>query len=350
MTKEIVKYHNDLNKLVLRNWTKTEQDLFFTIIERARDQGTSVIELTRDDFEDIINQSGRNINRLMRTIKEFHDKVFSLYWLQKKETQTKKGKKIELSHISFFRDFNLYLELLEDEPMNIRGTVEVSKDFEYLVNQLVNNFTQWELKEFYSIRSIYSKNIYRLLKQFKSTGQRIFTVEEFRELLAIPTSYRNNDITRRILDPAKKDLKPYFNNLSIKTKKQGNKITHFIFTFDREIISLKVKDYSNSITLSETEQEQLLNLASEQVKGKGITSEEYLRQQIAYTELQEDVRNPFNYLVSAIEKDYAKAIQIKGQTNLLKPNKFNNFKGQSEDYNKKELDEIAKNIRKNRRR
>lgn len=347
MAKEIVKYHNDLNKLVLKNWTKTEQDLFFTIIERARDQGTRVIELTRDDFEDIINQNGGNIKRFMFTIKEFHDKIFSLYWLQEKETQTKNGKQIKLSHIRFFNDFNLDLELLENEPINTKGIVEVSKDFEYLVNELVNNFTQWELQEFYSIRSTYSKNIYRLLKQFKSTGQRIFTVEEFRELLSIPDSYSNSNITRRILNPAKKDLRPYFNNLFITTKKKRNKITHFIFTFDREIISLK--DYSNSITLSETEREQLLNLASKQVKGKGITSEEYLRQQIVYTELQEDVRNPFNYLVSAIEKDYAKAIQIKGQTNLLKPNKFNNFKGQSEDYNKKELDEIAKNIRKNRR-
>ena len=42
--------------------------------------------------------------------------------------------------------------------------VEVSSKFEYVVNKLLTNFTQYELEEFTNIRSTYAKTLYRLLK------------------------------------------------------------------------------------------------------------------------------------------------------------------------------------------
>ena len=54
--------------------------------------------------------------------------------------------------------------------------------------------------------------MYRLLKQFRTTGYYKITVEEFRRLLDIPKNYRMSEIDKKVLMHIKKELPNYFKN------------------------------------------------------------------------------------------------------------------------------------------
>lgn len=55
--------------------------------------------------------------------------------------------------------------------------------------------------------------MFRLLKQYKSTGFYIVKIEEFRRILDIPESYRLADIDKRVLQQIEKELSPLLKNL-----------------------------------------------------------------------------------------------------------------------------------------
>jgi plasmid replication initiation protein len=69
--------------------------------------------------------------------------------------------------------------------------------------------------------------------QFQSTGFYVVKIEEFRELLDVPKSYRMSDIDKQVLNLSIKELSEYFKDLTVKKIKarKGNKIDRLEFTF-----------------------------------------------------------------------------------------------------------------------
>lgn len=88
---------------------------------------------------------------------------------------------------------------------DVNVTVRLSEDFEYVLNQFELNFTYFSLEEFVNLKSTYSKQMYRQLKQWKKKGEKEYSVAEFRELLSIPDSYKASHIDSRILKPIQKN-------------------------------------------------------------------------------------------------------------------------------------------------
>ena len=86
------------------------------------------------------------------------------------------------------------------------------------------------------LKSTYAKNMFRILKQYKHTGYMKIKIEDFRERLDIPNSYRMSNIDQFVLNPIIKELSTIFKNLHInKIKaKKGRKIEWLEFTFDAE--------------------------------------------------------------------------------------------------------------------
>lgn len=86
------------------------------------------------------------------------------------------------------------------------------------------------------LKSTYAKNMFRLLKQYKSTGYLKISVEDFRERLDVPKSYRMTDLNKNIFTPIINELSSIFKGLNInKIKaKKGRKIESLEFTFEPE--------------------------------------------------------------------------------------------------------------------
>lgn len=230
---KLVKYHNDINNIPLRNFTEKELNLFFTIIYKAKDTGISEIKL---DFIELkkLALTGREDKRLIESLDNMNRKLLSLN--QKIILEDKK--------IVFFNLFNTFII----DPIEKNMTIEIHKNFKYMLNDL-QVYTKFELMELVKLRSSYSKNMFRLLKQISKNNWRLITLEEFKRILCIPDSYRISEIDKRVLKPIIKELTPIFPNLSVEKIKKGRSIEKLKFTWGNK--KIKVAEKIKEIRISE---------------------------------------------------------------------------------------------------
>ena len=112
--------------------------------------------------------------------------------------------------------------------------IKINEEFKFLLNKFINNFTRFELNEFISLKSSYSKEIYRRLKQFKHTGIWKVRIDNFRKLLNIPEKYRISEIDKKVFKISIEELNKYFDNFEIIKIKKGRKIEYIEFKFTPE--------------------------------------------------------------------------------------------------------------------
>lgn len=222
MSNEIVKHHNDLNTVIMRKWTAEEMNFFFAIITKVRDEGTRLMKFDTDELRYLASKDF-HLDRWSQTMKSVADKVVDLKYYERTEHS--------------YAVMNLFSYFRVDEKECI-VEVEVSSKFEYVINKLEAQFTQYELAEFTNIRSTYAKTAYRLLKQWRTVGRKEFKIDEFKLLLDMPSSYKSSEIDRAVIAPILKQLSPYFKDLKvkkIKSKKRGNPVLGYEFTWEKEV-------------------------------------------------------------------------------------------------------------------
>lgn len=190
-----VKYDNKMNLLAFKNLEKVEANLFFSIVARLKEKGTeSVIfnfseltefldkNLTAKEIIDLLN---KGVGKIVQT---------AIRW----EITDNEGHKI-----MFFTLFNEF----EINTTNKTLKASISPKFLYILNNFESgNFTMFELAEFSSLSSKYTQTLYRLLKQYKTTGYLTIKWADFIEIMDIPKSYSMGDIDKQILKPAIAEL------------------------------------------------------------------------------------------------------------------------------------------------
>lgn len=227
MANEVVKHHNDLNTVIMRKWTAEEMNFFFAIIAKARDKGTSDLVFDKYQLAELANYSIQHNKRFYDTMDSLANNITQLRYIEKT------SKSIE--YMPLFTRFRVDWE---EDLSDMQAQVSVSPLFEYILNKLSANFTQYELQEFTSIRSTYAKTAYRLLKQWRTVGRKEFKIDEFKLLLDMPSSYKSSEIDRAVIAPILKQLSPYFKDLKvkkIKSKKRGNPVLGYEFTWEKEV-------------------------------------------------------------------------------------------------------------------
>lgn len=197
MAKEIttmrhtVKYKNQLNDLALREFKPTEMDLFFSIAAQVRDRGVEEISMTFKQIRDQVGYSRSN-GRLIDDLTSTYTKLLHL------GAVTDDGHKLTM-----FNLFSMYS--IDRDAQTV--TIAVNERFKYLFNDL-DQWTVFGLEEFINLPSTYSKTMYRLVKQFRTTGHRRLGAATFRTLLDIPKSYTSYQIQTRVIDVINKELGP----------------------------------------------------------------------------------------------------------------------------------------------
>ena len=228
--KDIVKYHNDLNSITFYRFGQIDFDLFMSICSGMAEKGESVVSI---GFDELKQMSG-----------------FNSHWSEKKfvDTLDSMGGKQLLSQGRIEKDnkitrFQLFPEMTIDED-NRTLTVKANEKYLYILNDLKKNFTRFELQEFISLDSKYSKTLYRLLKQYRTTGVYITTIDEFKRLLGVTKGYSNRLIMDKIINPSIKSLQSYFDNLSCEVQyeaKRGRPVKGYKFTFTPEKVQKQLK-------------------------------------------------------------------------------------------------------------
>lgn len=230
MSNEIVKYHNDLSDLPLRNFKSNELDLLMVFCNKFKDKSSEELKLSFEDIVKLAKYDGKNNHRLAEDIRNTNKKLLELNIMLRDAENP--GRTVQ---------FALFTRFITDEE-NKTLTAKINPDFQWILNELMGKdggYTSFELQQFVGLKSSYAKACFRQLKRFKDTGFWTVSVDKFRELLDVPKSYSMSDIGSRVLKPIEEELAPYFEYLTIEKKyekgKRGRpKVIGFEFHFKPE--------------------------------------------------------------------------------------------------------------------
>ncbi len=237
--KTYITYHNNANKVNLGKLSEREANLLFAIFQRLKDQGNTLIRFEPQDLKRMIMVKSNLTNRqLLQILKNLLDNISGAnFWIIREHVE---NGEIYEDHTSYmlFKQFEIRIHKPTQTIEYL--DVQLNDSYQYLLNNLGigGQYTSFKLLEFQRVRGKYAKTLYRLLKQYKSTG--ILSVEwsQFKELLDIPKDYKMENIDQKVLTPALKELRKIypFEHLSYKKERKSHdkrKVTHIDFYFEQ---------------------------------------------------------------------------------------------------------------------
>lgn len=246
----VVKYSNWMNELNFSTFTATDFNFFFALCAKAKDQKTETITFTFDELKKLTNYKFTGTARFIEDLKRMNKKLLSIDCII--DMEDKAGTLAQLNL------FSTFLTRVNDKTL----TVRVNPDFCFILNDLLSNYTKFDLSIFVSLESKYSKELFKHFKQWNSTGKVTFPVEELRKKLGAPTSYTNGKFYQLILEPSIKELrtKGCFKNLKCTinySKQPGRPVKSYTFTWVKPIVdepkqrshtsvAMPIEDYVNS--------------------------------------------------------------------------------------------------------
>lgn len=203
----IIHYGYILNKQNLSSLTEKEQDLFFLLLYSLEED--RVIE-----------------NAEYKLVKEY---IFNPSWSNKRVEDTIKGLVSKLEKMVFIKEdgeavpFNILTNLTINSNGRSFG-IELNKDFDYLVGELDNKrgFSKviFDLRVFFKIKGKYTKNLYRLLIAFCSSGSRKFKESFLIERLGIDEKLPYREKQKKVIDELEK-MKDLFVDFEYKVVRKG---------------------------------------------------------------------------------------------------------------------------------
>ena len=130
---EIVKYHNNFNSVALKNFSGIENNLLMAICSKLKNEDVNEIKLEFSDLRRMINFKHRGESRFIQNLEQMYKKLLNLSI--RMETDDR---------IINFVLFTKY-EILKKEKVIM---IKINEEFKFLLNNLVNSFTRFELNEF----------------------------------------------------------------------------------------------------------------------------------------------------------------------------------------------------------
>ena len=336
---EIVVYRNDFNTVNLGDFTKNELNFLMAVLVKMYGKESNTVIFTFEELRKLSNWRRKDKKEFINGLDSTNDKLML--------------KKIKMINESKKKKFILF-PMFEIDEKEETLTVEISSHFINLLNNLKKDFTEFELENFTHLKSKYSQLIYKQLMQFKSTGNRIFKLKDFVEVISIPDSYYEKKINdegiedieikisllkTRILDPTKKELEKILKDFNYNFKSLGKKIgkgrkkfTHIEFTFkpipnlkniyDCEVIEI-IENNDNEI--EETERIEILI---------EILEEKIAAEENKINKLQEQIKEfREKEYIDAADESINRDIENYLENNIVESNKkIMEYKKEIEDY------------------
>ncbi|MGJ3716155.1 replication initiation protein, partial [Levilactobacillus brevis] len=190
-----------------------------------RDKGDETVRFSFDQLKELSAYKPTANNRFIDDIESTYQKILGLRF----------GRR---SKDGLYREFFVMFTEFEinghaDDPyVDIKIYPKAIK----LLNEL-ESWVRYALSEFRDLKSSYAKTMFRLLKQFRTTGYAYFSVADFNELLDVPKSYKSSNINQSVLKPIKEELTPLFRGLTVRKKYgkgRGKPVIGYSFTWKPE--------------------------------------------------------------------------------------------------------------------
>ncbi|GAA8845961.1 hypothetical protein HpRN169_14940 [Helicobacter pylori] len=232
-----ITYHNNANKVNLGKLSEREANLLFAIFQKLKDQGNTLIRFEPQDLKRMLNIDISN-ERLSEVVVKLWNSIKTADFWEVRDIIVNGRECVSEKNYMLFQ----VCEIVSDKETKefLYMDIQLNTGYQYLLNNLgMGQYTSFKLLEFQRVRGKYAKTLYRLLKQYKSTG--ILSVEwtQFRELLDIPKDYTMPNIDKFVLKVALKELRKIypFEHLSYKKERRNShdkrKVTHIDFYFEQ---------------------------------------------------------------------------------------------------------------------
>ena len=231
-SKKYMSMRNDVVELGFRNMDPFTADLFCLVLRQVK-----------------VNMEDEKVSN--KYVCEFpYNYLKRLLMLDNHYTKTKTSKKIDdfrktvlTAYYEFIDEnterYTVVFTQIENDKKNGTLRIKINPDFyEFFLPR--SKYTYFSLMEFVSLKTMYSKRLFIMLKQFRTTGCRRISVESFREYMGADCDAYDNyaHLKRRVLLPAMNELteKGYIKNLSVEEIKAdgSKKIESLLFRFISE--------------------------------------------------------------------------------------------------------------------
>ena len=234
---DLVKYNNVLNRLSIGKLEEKELELFFALCLELKEKGVDDVYINITEFKNRYNMGRSNIR-----FEKYLEVVLSKFLETKLIIKSTNGLEIG----NFFRKFKIDFK-------NNNLYVQVDRDYSFILNDLVEMYTQFSFNQYQGLKSKYAKRLMPKLAQWNGTKKIEFEKEDLFEILGASESYKNDlsSFNKRILKPATAELKKVFSNLKVtpiknNNSKTTNKIKSYLFTWNAQEI---IKDAEEVKTL-----------------------------------------------------------------------------------------------------
>ena len=305
---DLVKYNNVLNRLSIGKLEEKELELFFALCLELKEKGVDDVYINITEFKNRYNMGRSNIR-----FEKYLEVVLSKFLETKLIIKSTNGLEIG----NFFRKFKIDFK-------NNNLYVQVDRDYSFILNDLVEMYTQFSFNQYQGLKSKYAKRLMPKLAQWNGTKKIEFEKEDLFEILGASESYKNDlsSFNKRILKPATAELKKVFSNLKVtpiknNNSKTTNKIKSYLFTWDTKPI-IKEAEEVKTLEISKT----LKNLLDTAIKNPKL----------------EILEKPS--IVEYLLKNYTENIVILGIKQLLSSNITTKIK------TRKYIVEVLENIKK----
>ncbi len=231
-------YHNNTNKVNLGKLSEREANLLFAIFQKLKDQGNTLIRFEPQDLRIMLGIK-ISYDNLTRTARSMWNKIKTADFWEVRDIIVNGRECVSEKNYMLFQ----VCEIVSDKETKefLYMDIQLNTGYHYLLNNLGmdGQYTSFNLLEFQRVRGKYAKTLYRLLKQYKSTGILSVEWEQFRELLDIPKDYEMRNIDQKVLTPSLKELRKIypFEHLSYKKERRNShdrrKVTHIDFYFEQ---------------------------------------------------------------------------------------------------------------------
>ena len=234
---DLVKYNNVLNRLSIGKLEEKELELFFALCLELKEKGVDDVYINITEFKNRYNMGRSNIR-----FEKYLEVVLSKFLETKLIIKSSNGLEIG----NFFRKFKIDFK-------NNNLYVQVDRDYSFILNDLVEMYTQFSFNQYQGLKSKYAKRLMPKLAQWNGTKKIEFEKEDLFEILGASESYKSDlsSFNKRILKPATAELKKVFSNLKVtpiknNNSKTTNKIKSYLFTWNAQEI---IKDAEEVKTL-----------------------------------------------------------------------------------------------------
>lgn len=215
--KNIVKFHNDVNKVAFTGFTKREMSVFISIVKLIDDQEDKEIVISFSKLKKVMGVKFESMAVFIQTLEDTVDKLLSIRATIKEDDGT----------IIAFVPFIVFKIIPAEQCLRVR----VNPEYTYLFNMLTKNFTYFDVVKFNKLKTKYSQRLFQLLKQYRTTGRLYVSMEDFRRLFEVPEAYDNSKISVKVITPSIKELESSFKGLTVNKIRTGRFITAYEFTF-----------------------------------------------------------------------------------------------------------------------